>query len=101
MGLVLAKDRNGFNMGVFFLRNTPWSLGFLNAMLAMQSHIDMVVDRRRTWQTLRDQQALDALLHFDTGLMNRIRVVPQRLINSFFSHNKGNGDLWQAGDWIA
>lgn len=95
--MVLSRDRNGFNLGVFFLRNTPWSLGFIDAMLAMQTRIDQTNQPNG----LRDQKALDKLLLTDPLLMRHLHVVPQRLINSFFSHSKGNGALWEEGDWIA
>lgn len=96
--MVLARDRNGFNMGVFFMRNTPWSLGFLDAMLALQAGIDQEPTKR---ERLRDQRALDELLRADSSIIRRIRAVPQQLINSFFSHSEGNGVAWEDGDWIA
>jgi len=95
--MVLSRDRNGFNLGVFLLRNTPWSLGFIDAMLAMQTQIDQTNHPNG----LRDQKALGELLRVDPLLIRRLHVVPQRLMNSYFSHSKGNGELWEEGDWIA
>lgn len=94
---VLARDRNGFNTGIFFLRNTAWSLGFLNAMLELQLRVDLRVSADRP----RDQRALGELLRADHLLAHHIRVVPQRTINAFFSHDGGQGARWQPGDWIA
>lgn len=99
--LVVSRDRNGFNLGVFFLRNTPWSLGYIDAMLAKQDHIDDQLWRRRRPNSLRDQRALDEMLLHDPLLIRRLQVVPQKLINSFLSHKKGNGATWGQGDWIA
>ncbi|CAK0881794.1 unnamed protein product [Prorocentrum cordatum] len=99
--LVVSRDRNGFNLGVFFLRNTPWSLGYIDAMLARQEHIDHQLWRRRRPNSLRDQRALDDMLLADPLLIRRLQVVPQKLINSFLSHSKGNGAIWGQGDWIA
>jgi hypothetical protein len=36
---ILAADRNGLNCGVWLIRNTPWSLWFLDEMWAQEQFV--------------------------------------------------------------
>ena len=67
-------------------------------MLEQQQSIDESIERMRSWSGLRDQRALEQLLFADASFIHRMRVVPQRLINSYFSHNSSNGEIWEPGD---
>lgn len=61
------------NSGQFFLRNTPWSLKFLDDWYAVR---DFEQD------ALREQRALIHLIE-SRDLSRRVRLVPQRRFNSY------------------
>ncbi|KAL3807488.1 hypothetical protein ACHAXA_003979 [Cyclostephanos tholiformis] len=75
--LIASRDRNGINLGVFLVPNTPYSRFFVEMMLE-ERH---VVERDGMFH--RDQNALKNLLAKSAQLKNSVDdSVPQGMINS-------------------
>jgi hypothetical protein len=92
--LIIAVDQNSINFGQFFLKNCPWSIQLLSDMYARTECID------HPW---REQQALIVELQKKHELMHFIKIVPQRLFNSY--HCPAFTDsfftaFYQTGDFI-
>lgn len=81
LDLIITKDQTGYNAGMWLLRNSAWSLKFLDRWWAMDSFI-----RRRPGDTKSGDN--DALKHL-LGKMSRgesrahVGVVPQCCFNSY------------------
>ncbi len=73
--IVLARDEMyGINTGVFFVRNTPWSVEFLERVWAQEQFLDHV-----WWENM----AVIHLYENDPAVQRRIALVPHRLFNSY------------------
>jgi hypothetical protein len=91
--LIIGKDFHGINTGQFFLKNCPWSLQLLFDIYA---HIECI---HHSWW---EQQALLLEIQDHPELLNMIKIVPQRLFNSY-STEAANSHLrstYHKGDFI-
>eukprot|EP00760_Papus_ankaliazontas_P038900 PhM_4_TR9401/c0_g1_i1/m.70300 len=98
--LVVGKDWNGINLGVFFIRNSEYSYRLLSEMWAMP---------RDHWHPWEEQSALmfmtsveknprDARRHLE-----HISIRPQKQFNAYpeeFTYGNGPAATWTHGDFI-
>lgn len=76
--LIISQDVNGFNAGVIFIKNTEWSLQFINRLWTQgyscfSSH------------SSPDQTALASLLYNEPK--NKWKVLSQKLVNCYLYEN--------------
>jgi predicted O-methyltransferase YrrM len=91
--LIIAKDFNGINTGQFFLKNCPWSMQLLSDMYA---HIECIY---HPWW---EQQALITEIEQHPELSRNIKIVSQKLFNSYPSETSSAHPhaIYQKGDFI-
>lgn len=94
--LIASKDKNGINLGVFLVPNTPSSKLFIEKMWDERHN----VERRGHFH--KDQSALQFLLKTSPQLSQSINGnVPQEKINSYLLLNNPDGNKeWTPNDWI-
>ncbi|GMH41486.1 hypothetical protein BSKO_09396 [Bryopsis sp. KO-2023] len=87
--LILTEDAGGANAGVWFLKNSAWSVGFLEKWWSMDSYIRKAGDTKSG-----DNDAMKALLReMDRAeYSNHVRIAPQCAFNSYIW--KGSGRNW-------
>jgi hypothetical protein len=94
--LVMARDWNNINSGVFLMKNSSWCLQFIREVLAVPLS-SLVI---REWE---EQSAMIYVLERKRKYFRRIYVPPQRMMNSYpgaMAHgNEAAG--WQQGDFLA
>ena len=96
-----TNDCHGYNAGVFFLKNSPWSLGFMRAVW----HVDPrnPILRGRYNDTQAEQLAMVAMMKSVGDKDAHIKIVKQSLFNAFpyhhwnINHPDGN---FKEGDFI-
>jgi predicted O-methyltransferase YrrM len=90
--LIIAKDFNGINSGQFLIRNCEWSRQFLKEVYA---HTECI--NHHWWE----QAGIIAELGKNPTWYDKIKFIPQRLINSyareFFSDLR---TAYQPGDFV-
>lgn len=86
--MLVTKDWNGLNNGVFPLRVCQWSVEFLSAILAYRLY------RPAADLTFRDQSAMDALLKEDR-FSSHVLNVPQRWFNAYYGDVDGTIETYQ------
>lgn len=81
------------NCGVWLAKNTDWSIKFLELWYKYG-----LKESGPYWE----QSTLDNLLHMYAFLNQRISILPQRRLNSFFGNitNKNKEKTWQKGDFL-
>eukprot|EP00760_Papus_ankaliazontas_P028503 PhM_4_TR3748/c1_g1_i2/m.55911 len=94
---IVAKDFNGINLGVFFIRNSEYSFSLLETMWTTP---------RSKWHPWQEQSALMALLNdADTTRVHtpHFSFPAQRAFNSYPGEFAYGNKLsqWQKGDFIA
>ena len=91
--LIISNDYNGINTGEFLIKNCPWSAQLLSGIYA---HVECI---NHPWW---EQQALRIEIEQCPELLSSIKIVPQRLFNSFPPEIAGNQftALYQTGDFI-
>lgn len=72
--LIISEDWKGINTGVMFIRNTPWSLGFLDRIWDQTGFFD------HGWA---EQAALRHLLSISAVDRQHVRVVPHTQFNTY------------------
>ena len=75
--LLLTKDWNGLNNGVFFIRVNEWSVRLLSATIAYSS---LNPDKKLAWQ---DQSALGNLLEENNYFSKHTVYCPLRWFNAY------------------
>lgn len=90
--MVVSKDYNGINLGVFLVPNTKQSRDFISILYQKRHLIDKRFHNK-------DQEALKELLEEQPHLKERIRIIKQELINSYIDNSDGH--LWSDNDFIA
>lgn len=91
--MIVSKDKNGFNLGVFLVPNTKQAQDFISHLYQKRHGID-----KRFYN--KDQEALKELLtEQGDHLKERIGIVKQELINSYMDNKDGH--LWSENEFIA
>lgn len=83
--MLLTKDWNGMNNGVFFIRVHPWSVQLLSAAIgypAMNPDVDLY------WQ---DQSALTNIFKTSEYFSARVQYCPPRWFNAYMRSKDGRG----------
>lgn len=75
--VILSKDWNGLNNGVFPIRVHPWSVELLSAVIAYPHNFP------DTLLVFRDQSALEKLLENDDYFRNSTIYAPLRWFNAY------------------
>lgn len=95
--LLIARDNEGINSGVFLLRNSPWGRRFIREVFDMRVDLDK---KRTPW---RDQLAIITLLlkRDAAGFVpeDHVAIVPQRLFNSY-PPSENYPRSWESGDFV-
>jgi len=92
--LILSKDVNGLNNGVFLIRNCAAAISFLEEVYAQTQFID-----DPTWE----QAAVKHVLRNGMAPSLRVKFVPQRRFNSYLSGLSGGycpEAEYQFGDFV-
>lgn len=89
-----AKDVNGFNSGVYILKNTQITRDILIRAL---SHINNTALPRRS---LFEQSAFSYVVNNNTTLKSQVCVVPQNWFNSYPECEGYAGKKYSTGDFI-
>ncbi|KAL7478555.1 hypothetical protein ACHAW6_004316 [Cyclotella cf. meneghiniana] len=89
--MVVSKDKNGINTGVFFVPNTHLARIFIEKLYKLRHLLD-----RRFFH--KDQAALKYLLEKNPPLSSRLEVVSQKLMNTYMDNNAGI--KWTPYDFI-
>lgn len=87
--LIFNKDYNGFNFGVFMMKRTNWTLGFLNRIyegIRTETHINA------------EQTYTNKLIEQYSEVRNKIQWVDQKKMNAYYMNP--SGAQWSKGDWI-
>ena len=88
--LFITEDMNGFNTGIFFLKNSPWSLKFLSEILALQP----------TFHGHEQDAMARVLVRNRQFYYPHIEYLPQCALNSYPNYF-GWWNAYQRGDFIA
>jgi len=100
---IITHDCNGFNAGVFLLRNSNWSFNFIKRVWNVDpGHSEM---QGKFGETLAEQLAMKHAMKWmpDHERAEHIKVVSQDLFNCYLyneyslSHNEGN---FKIGDFV-
>jgi hypothetical protein len=96
--LVMSIDCNTINAGSFFIRKSNWTIDFLNKVFNTYGNEVSTTD---VWY---ENKAL-YLFHKrnESGMLNKIYLVPQWSINIYPSENQGcrvNGRYYEHGDFV-
>eukprot|EP00956_Cyclotella_meneghiniana_P041659 scaffold234121_cov30-Cyclotella_meneghiniana.AAC.2 len=86
--MVVAKDFNGINLGVFLVTNTQVSRTLIEDMYKQRFAIDK--DRKFLF---KDQSALKQLIKKNSSIESSIEIVPSKLMNTY-------PNAWVPNDWI-
>lgn len=90
--LIIGKDWNGINSGVFFIRNCDWSKRFLKSVYARTDCIDL------KWP---EQIAMYNEIQENLEFGAKVKIVPQRLFNSYpVELVSSENHTYQPGDFI-
>lgn len=100
---IVSSDCHGLNLGVFLLKVSNKGLTFLDFILNN-------IDRVNTRFAFGEGQTLIQDLHKQGRFSDTIKVIPQKLMNSYpykyYGHPDGQNDLlgvngnWEKGDFI-
>jgi len=86
-----CKDCNGFNLGNFFLKNTAWSFDLLK---------EIYKDKYK-YCRIWENGAFIEIVENDPSYLLRMKVIPQRLMNSYHPPQVGKStEAYQVGDFI-
>lgn len=87
--MIISEDWNGINAGVFFLRNTPWSIDFLERIWNQTDFLD------HGWQ---EQAAMRHLLSISALDRRHVCLVPHTRFNTYLpEYRQGDFLLHFAG----
>lgn len=92
--VAMAKDKLGFNAGVYLLKRSPEAYEILNEALKL---IDDAEVRR---QRLFEQSAFGIVVKSNERLAAKVCVVPQSLFNSYPDIEAYAGTAYKPGDFI-
>ena len=109
--LIVAKDYNGINLGSFLVPCSDAGRLLIKDMYGLRDMMGSKEVRRKIWplgdhtgwfswetESIKDQSALGWITYKNPRVRSRMRIVPQRLLNSFLGNT--NGLRWEPGDWI-
>jgi hypothetical protein len=91
--LVLSKDCNGPNSGVFLIKNTKFGRSFLQQVYDTAAKLDFM-----PLHGLYDQAYITHLIDTQPSIARRVSWAPQKRLNAFYMDVCGA--QWQEGDWI-
>ncbi len=92
--VAVAKDINGFNCGVYMLKNNPKTYEILQTSLTLINSTE--IKRMR----FNEQSALSYVASHNRTLNSSICVVPMRLLNSYPPCEGWAGYVYQPGDFL-
>lgn len=92
--VAMAKDKNGFNNGVYLLRNTPETYKIL------QESMKLINDTRVHSMGLFEQSAFGLVIENHPDLAGKVCVVSQSLFNSYPEVESYAGTQYKDGDFI-
>lgn len=88
---IITYDINGINSGQWLIKNTDWALNFINKVYNRNEF-----DSFGTWA---DQIALCNTWLYSGEAMQKTKVVPQKLFNSYLYENFGKNDQGESPRW--
>ena len=90
--MIISKDRNGLNDGVWMVKSTEWSRQIL----------DQIEDDRQLYSS--PQEAMNFMWKDSTNFRNNITVWPQQRMNAYIMAEYGLSEdqpgQWRKGDFI-
>ncbi|KAL7753236.1 hypothetical protein RI367_001011 [Sorochytrium milnesiophthora] len=94
--VLIARDCNELNAGSVFLRNSPWTLEFLDRV---SSSYGTTVAVDHPWQ---EQEAIIRLHHSDASVRQHILMSPQWAFNAYAveSSCQTRDSRWNRGDFV-
>lgn len=91
--IIINNDRNGFNSGVFLVKNSEWSRNFFSRVYNRTDCLRHIFP---------EQQAMNLELIEKKEIGRHAKLVPQRFMNSYHNgfSNGSVSELYQTGDFI-
>lgn len=98
--IIITKDYNHINTGNFLIKNSDWSKEFLK-LLYNPVYLQSNIGQQSKPEWLNDNWAFIRLYDDLPHLRKRIKIIPQRKMNSYSCKSPGKIDaLYQKGDFI-
>lgn len=117
---IVSKDINGMNTGNFLIKNTPWSIDMLKAIIVLKANHENrknkdIYDIPQSYKDLiskvayknlnpgqyTEQDAINDLLTINYNDTTKyIKFIDKRLINSYQCQNPPGINDWQKGDFV-
>ena len=89
--MLVSKDSGGYNLGVFLVPNTDASKKFIDDMYKQRWSLDKKFFHK-------DQTALKVMIEKHPSIEERIKVVPQKVMNTYLDNDAG--EKWTPYSWI-
>ncbi|KAI7846163.1 hypothetical protein COHA_000333 [Chlorella ohadii] len=99
--VILTRDCNGINCGTMFVRNSTWSFMFVTEVYMHNG--DGIRDGPGDWPVhwgWYPEQAVVWKLSEQDRIRNKLKIVPQRVFNSYAGQVCDPGGTYREGDFM-